>query len=63
MMWFDPRPGFIRWFFVLYVLVCAGGSYMYVWCEFITPRWYDGRLCRRVGLLVPNGQLDALEGS
>ena len=53
-MWFDVRRGSLQYVFVVLLFLFAGGGYLYVWSDFL-PRWYDGRLCIRFGLLVPNG--------
>ncbi|HET7813031.1 MAG TPA: hypothetical protein VFL13_01525 [Candidatus Baltobacteraceae bacterium] len=49
--WFDSSDDVFRKALIIGLFVFAGGTYMYVWCEIFTPRWYDGPLSRRYGLL------------
>ena len=59
-MWFDPGRNAINRILIALLLFFAGGTYMYVWCELFTPRWYDGALRNRYGLLIPSGKSNVL---
>jgi hypothetical protein len=59
--WFDCQRSVALRAVVLYMLLFASGSYMYVWCELFTPRWYNGRLAGRFGLLLANSARLLLE--
>lgn len=58
--WFDPGRSVLRRILVAMLIFFAGGTYMYVWCELFRPRWYEGRLSRRYGLLVCASVREAL---
>lgn len=54
--WYDWRPSRARRLFVLLLLLFAGSTYMYVWCELFTPRWYSGRFSSWLGMLPSNSE-------
>ncbi len=54
-MWFDPQRSVVLRVYAILLLLFAGGTYMYVWCELYTPRWYNGPFRSRYGLLISNG--------
>lgn len=56
-MWFDPAGNTLRRITIAALLFFCGGTSMYVWCELLTPRWYDGVYRKRFGMLVPSGLL------
>ena len=54
-MWFDPAGSLVRRLAIAAMLFFCAGTYLYVWCELLTPRWYSGVYRRRFGMLVPSG--------
>lgn len=59
-MWFDPDRNILCRISLALLFFFAGGAYMYVWCELYRPRWYNGPLRNRYGLLIPSGTADVL---
>jgi hypothetical protein len=59
-MWFDPRGSIVLRIYTFLLILFAGNVYMYVWCELFTPRWYDGPLRNRYGVLISNGDNSVL---
>jgi hypothetical protein len=60
-VWFAPRPTRAGRLLIIATLLFVPVIYLYVWCR-LTPRWYDGKLRPRFGILVTAGAADALEG-
>lgn len=54
-MWFDPAGSLVRRLTIVVMLLLCSGTYLYVWCELLTPRWYSGAYRTRFGALIPNG--------
>ena len=61
MGWFAPNPTRLGRLLIGLTFLLVGGVYLYVWRE-LTPTWYAGRLCGRLGLLLPNGEREVLDG-
>ena len=59
-MWYDPQRSVVLRLYTILLLLFAGGAYMYVWCELFAPRWYNGPLRGRYGLLISNGDNNVL---
>ncbi len=59
-MWFDPQRSVVLRLYTILLLLFAGNLYMYVWCELYTPRWYNGPLRNRYGLLISNSDNNVL---
>lgn len=59
-MWFDPQRSAVLRLYTVLLLLFASGTYMYVWCELYTPRWYSGPLRNRYGLLISNSDNNIL---
>ena len=59
-MWFDPQRSVVLRLYIILLLLFAGNLYMYVWCELFTPRWYNGPLRSRYGLLISNSDNNVL---
>jgi hypothetical protein len=62
-MWYDPQRSVVLKLYTILLLLFAGGTYMYVWCELYTPRWYSGPLRSRYRLLISNGDNNILGSS
>lgn len=62
MSWFVPNPTLLQRLLIAAVLLFGGPTtYLYVWCRMTKPRWYDGSLQPRLGVLVNGAVADALE--
>ena len=57
--WFAPKPTVAKRLFIVVTLLWMPSVYLYVWCR-LTPRWYDGSLSPRLGVLVTGGAADIL---
>jgi hypothetical protein len=60
MTWFAPSPTVAKRLLIILTLLFMPSTYLYVWCR-LTPRWYDGTLSPRLGVLVTAGAADALD--
>jgi hypothetical protein len=61
MLWFAPNPGLSGRVLILLTFMFVNGTYLFVWRR-LTPRWYDGLLSARLGVLLPEGEQRVLAG-